>query len=172
MLDIESFAGRLDTDQESAIDALRADALVSATDPTPNDNRLAFCHHFDDLHLPIRERSKNVLQVVDQRLLASDDAFCTLLPSSQVVAYIRRKQFGGLLPVTTIHKFEVPAHYLPVSLRLTGSLCDQKRRVAHSREHDEKCCQTSNGSHNGSLLWRPNDGDQRARGEHWNLYEH
>ena len=66
VLDLESFTGRLNIHQVTAVCPLAPLSSMSTAHAASNDNRLTVADHIDDLHFPVRERGENVLQVLCQ----------------------------------------------------------------------------------------------------------
>jgi hypothetical protein len=51
VLDLESFTGRLNIHQVTAVGPLAPPSSMSTAHPASNDNRLTVADHIDDLHL-------------------------------------------------------------------------------------------------------------------------
>src|SRR6516225_2261434 len=62
--DLEPLAGRLDADEQPAVERKAANAVMCAADAAQRHDRLAFRDQVDDVHVPVRERAPDVFATI------------------------------------------------------------------------------------------------------------
>jgi len=135
VLNDEVFPRRWHPDEESSVDPPLLGAFVRTAHTASDYDGIALGDHFNDLHLPVRKRSVDIFQVVDQHLSTASDGFSAGLPIPEVMLHVRSEEFRSLSPLAAIDEIKPTPYNFPIPVGL-GRLAERADRHSDSHQGD------------------------------------